>query len=94
MYHMCSDKLFSDEEFPIKNMDKIEKVYKLVEVDVSEVESLSNTKRFLNFKKDKAYCNKLRKSHFQKKKKNQNNGRYGQGNGKHNQKKKFQKLVY
>ncbi|MFS7967581.1 hypothetical protein Hanom_Chr09g00787401 [Helianthus anomalus] len=45
MYPMCgSDKLYSDKKFPIQNvnMDKIEKVFKLVEVDVSEVENLSS----------------------------------------------------
>ncbi|MFS7962563.1 putative transcription factor interactor and regulator CCHC(Zn) family [Helianthus anomalus] len=73
-------------------MDTIEKVYKLVEVDLSEVESLSNMKRFLNCKKDKAYYNKPKKSRFQNR--NHYNGRYRQGNGKYYQKKRFQKFVY
>ncbi|MFS8019114.1 hypothetical protein Hanom_Chr15g01400021 [Helianthus anomalus] len=88
MYQMCgSDKVFLDEEFLIQNvnMDKIEKVYKLVEVDVSKVEILSNIKRLLNFKKDKAYYNKPRNPRFQNK--NLNNGRFGQGNGEQYQKK-------
>ncbi|MFS8002803.1 hypothetical protein Hanom_Chr13g01206391 [Helianthus anomalus] len=49
MYKMNgSDKLYSDKEFPIENVnvDKLKKVFKLVEFDVSEVNGLSSTKRF------------------------------------------------
>ncbi|MFS7969295.1 hypothetical protein Hanom_Chr09g00807481 [Helianthus anomalus] len=55
MYKMFgSDKLYSDLEFPLENVnvDKMNKVFKLVEVDVSDVENL---KRIMNFEKDKAY---------------------------------------
>ncbi|MFS7948751.1 hypothetical protein Hanom_Chr06g00563551 [Helianthus anomalus] len=52
MYKMCgSDKLYSDSEFPIENVnvDKLKKVFKLVEIDVSEMKGLKSSKRFLNF---------------------------------------------
>ncbi|MFS7969587.1 hypothetical protein Hanom_Chr09g00810971 [Helianthus anomalus] len=63
MYKMKgSDKLYSDEEFLIQNMNlnKIEKVFKLVEVKLSEIDNLSTTQRFFNFKKDKSYSSKLK----------------------------------
>ncbi|MFS7912870.1 hypothetical protein Hanom_Chr02g00134951 [Helianthus anomalus] len=55
-----SDKLYSDKEFPIEkvNVDKLKKVFKLIEIDVSEVHGLSSTKRFFNFQQDKSYYNK------------------------------------
>ncbi|MFS7947373.1 hypothetical protein Hanom_Chr06g00547531 [Helianthus anomalus] len=49
MYKMNgSDKLYSDEEFPIENVnvDKLERVFKLVEIDLSEVNRLSSSKSF------------------------------------------------
>ncbi|MFS7929716.1 hypothetical protein Hanom_Chr04g00335801 [Helianthus anomalus] len=55
-----SDKLYSDTEFPIENVngDKLKKVFKLVEIDVSEVKGLTSSKRLLNFKRDKSYYKK------------------------------------
>ncbi|MFS7964306.1 hypothetical protein Hanom_Chr08g00748681 [Helianthus anomalus] len=61
MYKMNgSDKLYPDKEFLIEyvNVDKLNKVFKLVETDISEVEGLSSSKRFLNFQRDKSYYNK------------------------------------
>ncbi|KAJ0751832.1 hypothetical protein HanPI659440_Chr09g0317381 [Helianthus annuus] len=61
MYKMSgSDKLFSDSEFPIENVNvnKLRNVFNLVEVELSEVNSLSQTKRKMNFEKDKAYYKK------------------------------------
>ncbi|MFS7888859.1 hypothetical protein Hanom_Chr00s000002g01600011 [Helianthus anomalus] len=58
MYKMCcSDKLYSDDEFPIENVnvDKLKQVFKLVEIDVSEIEGLKRSKRMLNFERDKSY---------------------------------------
>ncbi|MFS8007725.1 hypothetical protein Hanom_Chr14g01264421 [Helianthus anomalus] len=95
MYQVCgSDKLYSDEEFPIQNVnvDKIEKVFKLVEVVMSKIENLLSSKQFLNFQKDKAYYNKPRNPCFNNK--NQNNGSNGQWGGKQNQKRSFQKSNY
>ncbi|MFS7904788.1 hypothetical protein Hanom_Chr01g00040141 [Helianthus anomalus] len=95
MYQVCGlDKLYSEEEFPIQNInvDNLQKVFKLVEVELSEVENFSNSKRFLNFQKDKAYSNKPTNSHYHNK--NQNNGSYGQCGGKQNQKRNFQKSKY
>ncbi|MFS8003146.1 hypothetical protein Hanom_Chr13g01210481 [Helianthus anomalus] len=60
MYKMNgSDKLYSDNEFPIENVNvhNLKKVFKLVEIDVSEVEGLTSSKRFLNFQRDKSYYN-------------------------------------
>ncbi|MFS7938343.1 hypothetical protein Hanom_Chr05g00438551 [Helianthus anomalus] len=64
-----SEKLFSDDEFPIQNVNlkRLEKVFKLVEIEVSEIENLANIARYLNFKKDKSYYTKPRNSYFQKK---------------------------
>ncbi|MFS7953298.1 hypothetical protein Hanom_Chr07g00616871 [Helianthus anomalus] len=62
MYKMNgSDKLYSDKEFPIENVnvDKLKKVFKLVEIDVSEVNGLLSLKRFLNFQRDKSYYNQV-----------------------------------
>ncbi|MFS8001922.1 hypothetical protein Hanom_Chr13g01195981 [Helianthus anomalus] len=70
MYKMFgSDKLYSDDEFPIQNVNlkKLEKVFKLVEIEVSEIENLASTGRYLNFKKDLSYYSKPRNSYFQKK---------------------------
>ncbi|MFS7954124.1 hypothetical protein Hanom_Chr07g00626621 [Helianthus anomalus] len=61
MYKMSgSEKLYSDLEFPLENVnvDKLNKVFTLVEVDVSEVKSLKSSKRRMNFEKDKAYYKK------------------------------------
>ncbi|XP_022014722.1 uncharacterized protein LOC110914224 [Helianthus annuus] len=61
MYKMNgSDKLYSDTKFPIENVnvDKLKKVFKLVEIDVSEIEGLTSSKRFLNFQRDKSYYKK------------------------------------
>ncbi|MFS7967803.1 hypothetical protein Hanom_Chr09g00790031 [Helianthus anomalus] len=61
MYQVCgSDKLYADEEFLIENVnvDKLEKIFKLVEINVSEVDRLSSSKRFVNFQKDRSYYNK------------------------------------
>ncbi|MFS7936579.1 hypothetical protein Hanom_Chr05g00417221 [Helianthus anomalus] len=61
MYEMSgSDKLYLDTEFSIENMnvDKLKKVFKLVEIDVFEVKGLTSSKRFLNFQRDKSYYKK------------------------------------
>ena len=61
MYKMSgSDKLYSDSEFPIENVNvkKLTNVFKLVEVELSEANSLSQTKRQMNFEKDKSYYKK------------------------------------
>ncbi|MFS7911645.1 hypothetical protein Hanom_Chr02g00120551 [Helianthus anomalus] len=86
-----SDKLYSDEEFPIQNVNlkNIEKVFKLMEIEVSEIENLATTARYLNLKKDKSYYSKPRNCYFQKK--NQSNERAVLGYCKKNQKTKFQK---
>ncbi|MFS7904731.1 hypothetical protein Hanom_Chr01g00039491 [Helianthus anomalus] len=55
MYKMNgSDKLYSDEEFLIHNvnLNKVEKVFKLVEVEISEIEICQKIKDFSNFKRD------------------------------------------
>ncbi|MFS7919262.1 hypothetical protein Hanom_Chr03g00210671 [Helianthus anomalus] len=62
MYKMSgSDKLYSDLEFSLENVnvDKLKNVFKLVEIDVSEVEGLKSSKRASNFDKDKSYYEKL-----------------------------------
>ncbi|MFS7930068.1 hypothetical protein Hanom_Chr04g00339791 [Helianthus anomalus] len=92
MYKMFgSDKLYSDLELPLENVnvDKLNKVFKLIEVDMSEVECLKNSKRMMNFEKDKAYYKKLVVSpHFN----NGNQNRWSGGNqgGKYNQKRNLQ----
>ncbi|KAJ0581525.1 hypothetical protein HanHA300_Chr04g0142031 [Helianthus annuus] len=61
MYKMLgSDKLFSDSEFPIENVNlsKLTNVFKLVEVDLSEVNNLSQTKSKMSFEKEKDYNKK------------------------------------
>ncbi|MFS7915095.1 hypothetical protein Hanom_Chr02g00161311 [Helianthus anomalus] len=61
MYKMSgSDKLYSDIEFPLENVnvDKLNKNFKFVEFDVSEIESLKSSKRMMNFEKDKVYYKK------------------------------------
>ncbi|XP_035843327.1 uncharacterized protein LOC118490144 [Helianthus annuus] len=61
MYKMSgSDKLYSDFEFPLENVNvnKLKNVFKLVEIDLSEVDGLKQTKRQTNFEKDKAYYKK------------------------------------
>ncbi|MFS7905570.1 hypothetical protein Hanom_Chr01g00049221 [Helianthus anomalus] len=70
MYKMNGpDKLYSDTEFPIENVnaDKLKKVFKLVEIDVSEVMGLTSSKRLLNFEHDKSYYKKpIVPPHFNK----------------------------
>ncbi|MFS7929925.1 hypothetical protein Hanom_Chr04g00338141 [Helianthus anomalus] len=91
-YKMCgSDKLYSDIEFPIENVnvDKLKKVFKLVEIDVSEIEGLKSSKRFLNFEKDKSYYKKpVVAPCFNKN--NQNRWSSGYQRGKNYQKRNFQ----
>ncbi|KAJ0458544.1 putative transcription factor interactor and regulator CCHC(Zn) family [Helianthus annuus] len=61
MYKMLGlDKLFLDSEFPIENVNvaKLTNVFKLIEVYLSEVNNLNQTKRQMNFEKDKAYYKK------------------------------------
>ncbi|MFS8034355.1 hypothetical protein Hanom_Chr17g01580191 [Helianthus anomalus] len=58
MYKMNgSDKLYSDSELLMENVnvDKLKKVFKLVEIDVYEVKGLTSSKRFLNFERDNTY---------------------------------------
>ncbi|KAM0043515.1 hypothetical protein Hdeb2414_s0010g00342201 [Helianthus debilis subsp. tardiflorus] len=62
MYKMAgSDKLYSDCDFPIENVivGKLRKVFKLIEIDISELEGLKHSKRELNFEKDKSYYKNL-----------------------------------
>ncbi|MFS7899280.1 hypothetical protein Hanom_Chr00s050994g01779911 [Helianthus anomalus] len=96
MYKMNgSDKLYSDEEFLIENVnvDKLEKVFKLVEIDVSEVNGFSSSKIFLNFQNDKSYYNKPNvPPRFQNN--NQNRGFTGQRDGKNYQRRKFQRSKF
>ncbi|MFS8025800.1 hypothetical protein Hanom_Chr16g01479401 [Helianthus anomalus] len=69
MYKMFgSDKLFLNDEFLIQNVNlkKLVKVFKLVEIQVYEIENLASTARYLNLKKDKSYYTKPRNSNFQK----------------------------
>ncbi|XP_021984602.1 uncharacterized protein LOC110880296 [Helianthus annuus] len=90
-----SDKLYPDEEFLIENVNvnKLEKVFKLVGIDVSEVDRLSSYKRFLNFQKDKYYYNKPKNPpRFQNN--NQNRGYNGQWAGKQQKKRNFQKSKF
>ncbi|MFS7962803.1 hypothetical protein Hanom_Chr08g00730791 [Helianthus anomalus] len=97
MYKMNgSDKLYSGEEFLIQNVNpnKIEKVFKLAEVDVSETENLASTERLLNFTEDKSFYTKPKHSYLNFQKRNYNNGRNGSGNGKFNQRKRFEKQKY
>ncbi|MFS7919402.1 putative transcription factor interactor and regulator CCHC(Zn) family [Helianthus anomalus] len=92
MYKMIgSDKLFSDDEFPIQNVNlkRLEKVFKLVEIEVLKVENLARTASYFNYKKDKSYYTKPRNSFYQKK--IFRNERAGLGYNKKNHKKKFQK---
>ena len=61
MYKMLgSDKLYSDSEFPLENVnvDKLTNVFKLTEINLSEVKSLNQTKRKMNFEKVKSYYKK------------------------------------
>ncbi|KAJ0866669.1 hypothetical protein HanRHA438_Chr12g0554411 [Helianthus annuus] len=61
MYKMLgSDKLYSDTDFPQENVNvaKLTNAFKLIEIDLSEVKSLNQTKRQMNFEKDKAYYKK------------------------------------
>ncbi|MFS7904751.1 hypothetical protein Hanom_Chr01g00039701 [Helianthus anomalus] len=61
MYKMSvSNKLYSDIEFPIENVnvDKLKKVFKLVEINVSKVKGFTSSKRFLNFECYKSYYKK------------------------------------
>ncbi|MFS7981055.1 hypothetical protein Hanom_Chr10g00946461 [Helianthus anomalus] len=86
------DKFFSNIEFPIQKviLEKLEKMYKLVEIEVSKIENLATTARNLNSKREKSFYTKSRNSHYQKK--NFKNERAGLGykNNK-NQNKRFQK---
>ncbi|MFS7966479.1 hypothetical protein Hanom_Chr09g00774211 [Helianthus anomalus] len=79
------DKLFSDNEFPIQNVivDKIDKVFKLVEIENSEISKFvgksnknfynkpgykkKNMKAGLGYKKKKNQKRRCEKSNFQKK---------------------------
>ncbi|MFS7947933.1 hypothetical protein Hanom_Chr06g00553991 [Helianthus anomalus] len=82
MYQMnASDKLYLDQDFPIQNfnLDKIEKVFKLVDIEVSDVQKLTSSKGFL---KAKTYYTKP-KPQFQNRNQTGGNGRWG---GKSNQK--------
>ncbi|MFS7945229.1 hypothetical protein Hanom_Chr06g00521741 [Helianthus anomalus] len=96
MYKMNgSDKLYSDNEFPIENVnvDKLKKFFKLVEIDVSEIEGLSSSKRFLIFQHDKSYYSKpSAPPRFHKN--NQNRGFGGHHGGKNYQRKNFQKTKF
>ncbi|MFS7997572.1 hypothetical protein Hanom_Chr12g01143321 [Helianthus anomalus] len=90
-----SDKLYSDEEFLIENVnvDKLEKVFKLVEIDVSKVNGFSSSKIFLNFQNDKSYYNKPNvPPRFQNN--NQNRGFTGQRDGKNYQRRNFQRSKF
>ncbi|KAJ0567524.1 putative transcription factor interactor and regulator CCHC(Zn) family [Helianthus annuus] len=61
MYKMVgSDKLYSDCDFPIENVNvgKLRNVFKLIEIDMSEIDGLKNAKSQLNFEKDKSYYKK------------------------------------
>ncbi|MFS7978192.1 hypothetical protein Hanom_Chr10g00912681 [Helianthus anomalus] len=93
MYKMNgSDKLYSDKEFLIENVnvDKLKKVFKLVKIDVSKVNGLSSSKRFLNFQRDKSYYNKPSvPPRFHNN--NQNRGFGGHQDGKNYPRKIFQK---
>ncbi|KAJ0453375.1 putative RNA-directed DNA polymerase [Helianthus annuus] len=92
MYKMKgSDKLYSDHDFPIENVNvgKLRNVFKLIEIDVSEIEGLKQTKRQMNFEKDKAYYKKpVVPPRFYNNNKNKWSGGY-QG-GKKFQRKNFQ----
>ncbi|MFS7995632.1 hypothetical protein Hanom_Chr12g01120211 [Helianthus anomalus] len=84
MYKMNgSDKLYSDEEFLIQNvnLNKFETIFMLVEVDISEIDNLSTTEIFLNFKKDKSYYSKPKNSYSKYQNRNFNNGRNETGYG-------------
>ncbi|MFS8002156.1 hypothetical protein Hanom_Chr13g01198791 [Helianthus anomalus] len=89
MYKMSSsDKLDSDIEFPLENVnvEKLKDVFKLVEIDVSEIEGLTSSKRLLNFEIDKYYYKKPAVSpRFN------NNNQNRMSGGKKNQKEKFSK---
>ena len=61
MYKMVgSDKLYLDCDFPIENVnvDRIRNVFKLIEINVSEVDELKGAKRKMNFEKVKSYYKK------------------------------------
>ncbi|MFS8007670.1 hypothetical protein Hanom_Chr14g01263801 [Helianthus anomalus] len=92
MYKMSgSDKLYSDIEFRIENVnvDKLTQVFKLVEINVSEIEGMKSSKRMLNFARDKSYYKKLVvPPRFNNN--NQNRWSGGYQGGKNNQKKNFQ----
>ncbi|MFS7913738.1 hypothetical protein Hanom_Chr02g00145211 [Helianthus anomalus] len=62
-----SDKLFSDIDFPIQYVivEKIEKVFKLVKIEISEFENLVGKAR--NLKGKKSFYNKPRNSNYHKK---------------------------
>ncbi|KAJ0940813.1 putative transcription factor interactor and regulator CCHC(Zn) family [Helianthus annuus] len=84
-----SDKLFSDSEFPIENvnMNKLTNVFKLVKVELSEVNNLSQTKRKMSFEKEKVYNRKsVNPPRFYNNNKNRNNWLGGYQGGKPYQK--------
>ncbi|MFS7962261.1 hypothetical protein Hanom_Chr08g00724571 [Helianthus anomalus] len=64
-----SNKLFSDIEFPIQNVivEKIEKVFKLVESEKSEINKLAGKAK--NLKGKKFFYSKPGNSRYKKKKK-------------------------
>ncbi|MFS8034859.1 hypothetical protein Hanom_Chr17g01586121 [Helianthus anomalus] len=80
MYKMVrSDNLFSDDEFLVQNvyLEKLEKVFKLVEIEISEIKTLATDARILNFKREKSFYTKPGYSHYQRK--NFKNERAGLG---------------
>ncbi|MFS7905791.1 hypothetical protein Hanom_Chr01g00051831 [Helianthus anomalus] len=96
MYKMNgSDKLYSDAEFPIENVnvDTHKKVFKLFDIDVSEVKGLRNSKRFLKFERDKSYY-KIPVVPPRFNKNNQNRWSSGYKGGKNYSKRNFQKQKF
>ncbi|XP_022032228.1 uncharacterized protein LOC110933307 [Helianthus annuus] len=92
MYKMSgSDKLYLDLQFPLENVnvDKLKNVFKLVEIDVSEIEGLKSSKRQMNFEKDKSYYKKpVVPPRFNNNNQNRWSGGFQGGNN--NQKRNFQ----
>ncbi|MFS7890992.1 hypothetical protein Hanom_Chr00s000188g01627761 [Helianthus anomalus] len=61
MYKMCgSDQLYSDTECSIQNvnLNGIEKVFKLVEIKISEIESLTKESEISKIKRNNSYYSK------------------------------------
>ncbi|MFS8016849.1 hypothetical protein Hanom_Chr15g01373361 [Helianthus anomalus] len=72
---VASDKLFSDDEFPIQNLiaEKVDKVFNLVEIDKSEIENLLVKRARIIFYYKPSYIQKNTKAGLgYKKKQNQN----------------------